>query len=369
VSWPLRQSPFLEPDVPAFHPFNPTVAVLRRVPIVLALIAAMLAACSGAATPQPTTSPQTTGSPASSAGSPSPSGAPAATFPITLSDDEGTKVALNAEPRKIVSLTPAETEILFALGAGDRVVGKVEDIANYPPAAKDVPIVGTFSGVDVEKIVGANADLVIAGGSGGTPKEAIDRLRTLGVPVLVVYAPDVSGVLHDIELTGAAVGRPAEAAALAASMRSGFDQVGAAMAGATRPRVFYETGDTPSIFGIADNSVYAQMIELAGGTPITTGSATNWEMSIEKLVAADPELIILGDAAYGVTAAAVAKRPGWAGLTAVKTKAIKPIDDIIVTRPGPRLVDGLRLLVAAIHPEVALPSMALPSTSPVPSGG
>jgi iron complex transport system substrate-binding protein len=353
--------------VPAFRSSSSAVAAFRRVPIVLALIATLLAACTGAATSQPTTPPQSTGSPASVAGSPSPSGAPSATFPLTLTDDEGKNVALAAEPQKIVSLTPAETEILFALGVGDRVVGKVEDIAKYPPEANNVPIVGTFTGVDVEKIVGAHADLAIAGGSGGTPKEAIDKLRTLGVPVLVVYAPNVSGVLHDVELTGAAVGRPAEAAALAASMRSGFDQVAAATAGATRPRVFYETGDSPSIYGIADKSVYAEMIELAGGAPITTGSSTNWEMSIEKLVVADPQLIILGDAAYGVTGAAVAKRPGWAGLTAVKTKAIKPIDDILVTRPGPRLVDGLRLLVAAIHPEVVLPSME-PSIAPSPSG-
>jgi iron complex transport system substrate-binding protein len=356
--------------VPAFRPSNPIHPAFRRVPIVLALIAALIAAllvaCGGTANQQPTTSPPTSSSLPSAAPSSSPSGAPTATFPITLTDDEDAKVAIAAEPRKIVSLTPAETEILFALGAGDRVVGKVEDVANYPPQAKDVPIVATFSGVDVEKIVGANADLVIAGGSGGTPKEAIDKLRALGVPVLVLYGPDVTGVLHDIELTGAAIGRPAESAALAASMRSGFDQVATVMAGATRPRVFYETGDTPSIYGIADHSVYAQMIELAGGTPVTTGSATNWEMSIEKLVAADPELIILGDAAYGVTAAAVSKRPGWAGLTAVKTKAIKPIDDIIVTRPGPRLVDGLRLLVAAIHPEVTLPPVPSP-LAPSPS--
>jgi iron complex transport system substrate-binding protein len=87
-------------------------------------------------------------------------------------------------------------------------------------------------------------------------------------------------------------------------------------------------------------------------------------MPVEKLIAADPEVIILGDSAYGVTAAAVAKRAGWAGLTAVKQGAIRPIDDIPVTRPGPRLVDGLRLLVAAIHPELALPSAA-----PNPYGG
>jgi iron complex transport system substrate-binding protein len=281
-----------------------------------------------------------------------------------LTDDEGTKVELKAEPQKIVSLTPAETEILFAIGAGDRVVGKVEDIANYPPEANDLPVVGTFNGVDVEKIVGAGTDLVIAGGSGGTPKDAIDKLRSLGVPVLVVYAPDVAGVLKDVALTGAATGQTAEAADLAATMQAGFDQVATATAGVSKPRVFYETGDQPSIFGIADQSVYEQMIGLAGGTPITTGSPTNWEMPVEKLLTADPELIILGDSAYGVSADAVKKRAGWAGITAVKNGAIKGIDDILVTRPGPRLGDGLLLLAAAIHPE-----LNPPAPSPAASGG
>jgi len=365
VSWPLRQTLFLEPDVPAFRSPHHADAAVRRFPtaraLLAVLVAVLLAGCGAASTPRPTSTPLATATS-------SPSAAPAATFPITLTDDEGTRVALETEPRKIVSLTPAETEILFALGVGYRVVGKVEDIANYPPEAQSVPIVGTFSSVDVEKIVGADADLVIAGGSGGTPKEAIDKLRSVGVPVLVVYAPDVAGALADIELTGAATGRPAEAAALVASMTAGFDQVKAATAAVSKPRVFYETGDSPSIYGIAADSVYAQMIELAGGMPITTGSATNWEMPVEKLVAADPELIILGDSAYGVTAEAVAKRAGWAGLTAVKTKAIKPIDDIVVTRPGPRLVEGLRLLVAAIHPELTLPSI-VPSMAPAPSSG
>jgi len=358
----------LEPDVSATRPSRPTLAVSRRPVILAVLIAIIVAACGGGATPRPSVPPDATGSllPPLTVTAP-PSASPSPAFPTSLTDDEGTTVALKAEPRRVVSLTPAETEILFAIGAGPRVVGKVEDIANFPPAAKGVPIVGTFNGVDVEKIVAAGADLVIAGGSGGTPTDAITKLRSLGVPVLVVYASDVKGALHDIELTGSAVGHQAEATALTASMQAGFDQVAQATAGASKPRVFYETGDQPAIYGIADNSVYAQMIGLAGATPITTGSATNWEMSTEKLVAADPQLIILGDSAYGVTADAVAKRPGWADLAAVKARAIKPIDDIVVTRPGPRLVDGLWLLVAAIHPEIVLPSP--PAPSPAASGG
>jgi iron complex transport system substrate-binding protein len=351
--------------VPAFRSPQPADSAVRRFPLVLALIAVLLGACSAGSTPGTTQPPDAPGSlrpPTTTI--PGPSAVPAATFPVDLTDDEGTAVTVTTEPQRIVSLTPAETEILFALGVSDRVVGKVEDVANQPPQAEDVPIVGTFDSVDVERIVGADADLVIAGGSGATPADAIDKLRSLGVPVLVVYAPDVAGVLRDVELTGAATGQTAEAAELVASMAAGFDQIAAATDGASKPRVFYETGDQPSIYGIADDSVYAEMIELAGGTPITTGSATDWEMPIEQLIAADPELIILGDSAYGVTAGAVAERPGWAGLTAVKTAAIKPIDDILVTRPGPRLVEGLRLLVAAIHPELTLPSVV-----PASSGG
>jgi len=337
----------------------------RRLATPLVAIAFLLAACTTAATPRPSTAPDATGSllPAATA-TVTPSATPAPAFPVTLTDDEGSAVKLDAEPQKIVSLTPAETEVLYAIGAGERVVGKVEDIANFPPDAAKVPVVGTFAGVDVEKIVGLGADLVIAGGSGGTQPEAITKLRSLKIPVLVVYAPNVEGVYHDIELTGQAVGESEAAAALVTTLKAGFADVAAATAGATKPRVFYETGDQPSVYGIADNSVYEEMIGLAGGTPITTGSATSWEMPTEKLVTADPELIILGDSAYGVTAAAVAKRPGWSGITAVKKGAITGIDDILVTRPGPRLADGLRLLAAAIHPE-----LGLPAPSPAASGG
>ncbi len=343
----------------------------RRPTALAAILAVALAACSGAATPRPTTPPDATGSllpPATATVAPSVSAAPSAqpspAFPTALKDDEGTTVQLAARPEKIVSLTPAETEVLYALGAGDRLVGKVEDPAKYPPEAKDVPVVGTFSGVDVEKIVGLGTDLVIAGGNGGTPADVIAKLRSLKVPVVVVYAPDVATVYHDIQLTGDAVGDRARADTVATQLKAEIDAVSAATATARKPRVFYETGDQPAIYGIADSSVYAQMIALAGGTPITTGSTTNWEMSTEKLVAADTELIILGDSAYGVTADAVAKRPGWAGLTAVKQRAIEGIDDILVTRPGPRLGQGLALLAAAVHPEIHLPV-----SSPAASGG
>jgi iron complex transport system substrate-binding protein len=345
--------------------------VVRRAPALAAgALSLILSACGAGASAQPTVPANATGSlaPAATATvAPSPSVAPSQAFPVTLMGDDGQSVTLTKEPTKIVSLTPAETEILYELGAGDRLVGKVEDVANFPPEASSLPVVGTFSGVDVEKIVGLGTDLVIAGANGGTQPEAIDKLRSLKVPVLAVYAANVEGVYKDIELTGDAVGERDAADALTTSIRGQFQQVADATASAAKPRVFYETGDQPSIFGIADRSVYAQMISLAGGQPITTGSATAWDMPVEKLVQADPQLIILGDSAYGVTASAVAKRPGWAGLTAVKNKAIVGIDDIVVTRPGPRLGDGLLLLAQAIHPELHLGPVASAGASAVPA--
>ncbi len=339
----------------------------RRLITTLAAIVVALTACSTAPAATPTIPPTATGSiqPAAT-GTPSPSPS-AAAFPVTLTDDEGTKVELAAEPTKIVSLTPATTEILFALGVGDRIVGKVEDFSLYPPEAATIPDVAKFGEVDVEKIVSLEADLVIAGGNSFNPPDKIKQLRDLKVPVLVVYAPDIDAVFADIELTGAAVGKATEAKDLTASMRAAFDQVGAATSGLARPRVFYELDATREIYTAADDSFLASMIELAGGDPITTGSTTSFEIPLETLVTADPQVILLGDAAYGTTADAVKARPGWSVMTAVKDGSIRPVDDIIVTRPGPRLVDGLRALALAIHPDAAIPGAPSPAASPSPS--
>lgn len=333
----------------------------------LAVLLLAVAACSTGPGATPTIPPDATGSiqPATT-GTPMPS-ASVATFPVSLTDDEGTKVELSAEPTKIVSLTPAATETLFALGVGARIVGKVEDLSLYPPEAAAIPDVAKFGEVDVEKIVSLEADLVIAGGNNFNPPDKIAQLRELGVPVIVLYAPDIETVFNDIELMGVAVGRPDEAKDLTASMRAGFDQIAAATSSLAKPRVFYELDATREIYTAADDSFLAKMIELAGGEPITTGSTTSFEIPLETLVTADPEVILLGDAAYGVTADAVGARPGWSVMTAVKDGQIWPVDDVVITRPGPRLVEGLKLLAVAIHPGADIPgapsSVESPSTA------
>lgn len=313
----------------------------------LAVLILIVGACTPAAS---TTAPSPTA--AATAVPPTPTAAPA--FPVTLIDDEGTEVTIAAEPQKIVSLTPDTTETLFAIGAGSRVVGKVEDIASYPPEAASVPIVATFAGVDVEEIVDLEADLVVSGGAGLTQGAAVEQLRRAGIPVLVSYPLTIDGGLASIRRIGLAVGLGTEAAVLADDIAARLDDLAVlASTAATRPRVFYEIDVTGGIFTPPADSIYGEMFRLAGGEPIS-GDA-NYSISLEELVAADPEVILLGDAAYGVTAEQVADREGWDGMTAVKDGRIVAIDDIIVTRPGPRLADGLRALVAAIHPELTLP--------------
>jgi iron complex transport system substrate-binding protein len=303
------------------------------------LLAVALIGCAGSPHPTASPSPNPTASPS-----------PAAAFPVTLTDDEGTAITLVTEPESIVSLTPANTELVFALGAGDRLRGGT-DFDDFPPQAVALPDVATFSGVLIEQVVQLEPDLVLAGGNNFTPPGDIDRLRELGLNVLVVYAPTVDAVLDDITLIGTAIGAEQEATAMVNAMSVRIDSVTSAVEGLDRPRVFYEIGNVPQIFGPAPESFVADMVELAGGDPITTTDPAVFSIPLERLVDQDPQIIILGDAAYGVCPDQVPSRPGWQSMTAVREGQIRPVDDIIVTRPGPRLAEGLAALALAIHPE------------------
>jgi iron complex transport system substrate-binding protein len=159
----------------------------------------------------------------------------------------------------------------------------------------------------------------------------------------------VAQALAGIQLIGDATGASEAAATLVADMRADIDKLAAATAGLEKPRTFYELDATTKIYTVPAGSLYAEMLELAGADPVTTDDS--YEISLEELLAADPEVILLGDDADYTTAADVAARPGWGEITAVKEGNVVPIADyVLVTRPGPRLADGLRALIEAIHP-------------------
>ena len=326
----------------------------------LAAISFVLAACSGGAAsqaPSPSAVAIASATPVAT-----PSTTPAPAFPASLTDDEGTVVKLDAEPRTIVSLTPAVTETLFAVGAGSRVVA-TDDSSDYPVEAKALPDVVTFGTVDVEKIVGLDPDLVIAGGAGFTSAEAIATMRSVGIPVLVVSTPSIDGIYEDIELVGTAAGEADSATALTDRMRADIAAIGTAAQAesnkaATPPRVFYDVGyidGTGQIFAPAEGSFLAEMVALLG-VDVITGDKATYEVPLETLVERDPQVIILGvNPFYTPTAATVGKRNGWSTLSAVKNGDIRSVSDTEITRPGPRLATGMRNLALAMYPDLVLP--------------
>jgi iron complex transport system substrate-binding protein len=321
----------------------------------LVLVALLLAACNAAASPSAPASSAPSVAPSLTA---TPTPIPATAYPVTLTDDEGREVTLDAEPERIVSLAPSSTEIVCALEACDRIVGVNDFRDGFPDDVvaeiEDVPDVASFTGVDREAVVDVEPDLVLAVGNNLTPPADVAALTDLGIPVLVLYPESLDEVYGDIELVGEALDAQVAAAEVVSDMRDRVAAVEEAVAGAERPRTFYEVGIySGSIYTAGADSFLASLIEVAGGDPIL-GDPTTTAIQLEDLVVADPELILLGDAAYNaaITSESVAERQGWGEMTAVVEGRIVPMpEDLLITRPGPRIVDGLEALARAIHPE------------------
>jgi iron complex transport system substrate-binding protein len=281
-----------------------------------------------------------------------------AAYPVSLTDDAGRELELTAEPERIVSLAPSNTEIVCALDACDRLVG-VTDFDDYPASVAEVDKVVIQASVDVELVVAAEPDLVLAAGNELTPSAIIDQLTDLGLPVLVLYPESLDEVYADIRLIGDALDRATEADALVGAMEDRVAEVVSAVEGADRPLTLYEIFHAEgTTYTAGEGSFLASLIDLAGGEPLT-GDAQG-VIGNEELVAADPELILLGAASYdpslgdaATALEAVGARPGWGELRAVRDGAVVPyLDDIVTTRPGPRIPDGLAALARAIHPDL-----------------
>ena len=273
---------------------------------------------------------------------------------VSVVDDAGRAVEVIGNPQRIVSLAPSNTEILFALGLGDKVVG-VTDFCDYPEEAQAIEKVGGIE-PNLERIVALAPDLVLAiGGSPAQVEKATD-MEKLGLTVLVLEPGDIESIMANIELVGKATGVEKEANQLAAQMRKRFDDITTKATGAgSRPSVFFELDatDPSKPYTPGPDSFIDALIGLAGGSNIAAGAKMQWaQLSTEEIIAQNPEVIVLGDVNYGVTAEMVKERPGWSVITAVKNGAIYPIDDILVSRPGPRIIDGLEALARIIHPEL-----------------
>jgi iron complex transport system substrate-binding protein len=277
-----------------------------------------------------------------------------AAYPRTVTDDAGTSVTITAKPQRIVALTPASVEALEGWGLGGTVVG-VAACPCLPAAFTALPQVADYSGTNVEAIIALNPDLIFVGGSGFTPDDAITQLKAAKMTIVTLDPKSVSGVYATLQLIGDAAGASVRAAAAITAAKDEIAAVSALVASQPRVSVFYEIDATGAIYGLAPDDYAAELIRSAGGELVTSGSDGVYEISLEALVTAAPEVILLGDAAYGVTAEAVAARPGWGSIPAVVNGALRPIDGDLVSTPGPRIAEAFRAIVGQLHPTLVLP--------------
>ena len=279
---------------------------------------------------------------------------------VTLVDRMGNVVTFTEPPETIVSLAPSNTEIVFAVGAGDNVVG-VTDFCNYPydfaawVDAGNMTSIGNYWNPSVEPIVALEPDLVLA--SSGS-LDAAATLKNLGYAVLVVEGHTIDDVMQDILLVGRATYKNAEASDLVAEMRARMDAVATQlMAATTTPKVYHEVWGDP-LMSVGPGTFIDDLITLAGGTNIFNDATTSWPtISSEAVIEKNPDVMFFPDMYMGVgnfyeTIEAVASRPGWGSITAVQNNALYEIDANIISRSGPRLVDALEEIAKMVHPEI-----------------
>jgi iron complex transport system substrate-binding protein len=274
---------------------------------------------------------------------------------ITLTDGLKRSVSLAGPAQRIVSLAPSNTEILFAIGAGSQVVGR-DSFSDYPAQAKPLAdIGGSMGNYNTEAIVALHPDLVLAGEI-NTP-DLVASLQKLGLSVFYLPNPTtLDGLYANLTTVGSLTGHTAQAAALISSLKVRVAAVDAKVAAASsHPSVYYELDatDPTKPYTAGPGTFVDLLIARAGGTNFGATLKDAWaQISLEQLVVGDPSIVVLGDSAYGVTPDSFASRPGLAGLAAVKNMQVYPFDDNLVSRPGPRLVDGLEALAKLIHPEL-----------------
>lgn len=321
--------------------FPPAARAIRRAARRAALVAALLvvAACAGGGAAD-----ADSGRAGAARGQATPAADTAAPR-----DDYGRPVALGRTPRRIVSLGPVTTEVLFTMGVGDRVVGRSK-WDTWPAAALAVPDVGDALLPNVERVVALRPDLVVLYGSAGNRGMA-DRLAALGIATLAVRMDHIEQFVDGTRLLGRAIGEPARAEAVVDSVQATLARVRAATtaaiaAGAPRPRVLWPLVGTP-LYVIGGGSFLSELVTIAGGTNVFGDDARpSPEVSREALLARDADVVLVGPQG----AAKIAADPAWRGLRAVRDGRVLVYDTTLVLRPSVQLGSSAVGIARMLHP-------------------
>jgi iron complex transport system substrate-binding protein len=282
---------------------------------------------------------------------------------LSVIDDEGYTTTFTSIPQRIISLAPSNTQILFAIGLGDKVVG-ITDYDHYPYnftawiEAGNITSIGGFSTPNKETIASLSPDLILA-----TPINDPDvvTLRDLGYKVLVLNPNDVGGVLSDISLVGKAAGADQDAASLVASLSSQISAIEAKIASANlpRPKVYYEVW-TPPLMSAGNGSFINDVILKAGGINIFGSESQQYpSVSSETVVQSNPDVIMLptemantGEAPFYGSVADVKARPGWSTISAVENDRVIIVSGDLFAEAGPRIAEQIAVAAEAFYPEL-----------------
>jgi len=272
---------------------------------------------------------------------------------VKVTDGMGREIEVPRRISRVVSMAPGITEMLFALGAGDKLVG-VDVFSDYPEAALDVPRIGDYHAISVEAVVAAKPDVVLASTIHKTP---VEQLEQLGIKCLVIEPRSIDDVCRDLELLAGLLGREDAAKGVVSDIRAKLAGVAAKLAGVPeeqRPLVFYEVWDDPLMTAGA-NTYTNEVIVLAGGRNLGADLTGDYPMiGFEVVVARNPEAIVFPTFHGGVplTPERLAQRPGWAAVSAVRDGRIHGIDADIMARGGPRLADAVVEMARLLYPEL-----------------
>jgi iron complex transport system substrate-binding protein len=269
---------------------------------------------------------------------------------LKVRDEAGREVTFPFPPKRIVSLAPNITEILFSLGLDGEIVG-VSVHCNFPEKAKSKPRVGSYISLDFEKITSLKPDLIIATGAGNT-RDMVDRLGKLGFPSYVIYPKNFDDILKSILHIGQVVNREKEAKQITDGMRKRSQRVIELTKGLPRPKVFIQIGDTP-IVTVGKGSFADDLIRLARGENIAGKEKEVYpRFGMEEILKRSPEVIVISSMnPKGDYQKVLREWNQWKTIPAVKNGRIHLIDSDLLDRPSPRIVDGLEELARVLHPE------------------
>ena len=265
----------------------------------------------------------------------------AAQAAITVVDDAGRRVTLARPAQRVISMAPHVTELLFAAGGGARIVGAM-NYSDYPAAARSIPLVGSNSQIDLERVIAMKPDLLIVWQSGNTARQ-IAQLQSLGLPVFHSEPRRLDEVATSLLRFGQLLGTEPAAQAAAARYRAKLAALRARYAQRPPVTVFYQAWDSP-LYTLNGEQIASDAIRLCGGTNIFAGLKTIApQVSVEAVVQQDPEAIV-GGKLYTPQDRGLAIWQPYRGMTAVRRNNLFTLDEELLTRPGPRIVDGAAAL-------------------------